>query len=471
MLSLLDTSVDMKKLWVSLSFLALTWLTCNYACALDINITVPSALTRSDTLQIQSKLDQIAAANGGTLTLTGPATASVLVVETNGLQVSSNTTLRGDPANPKMVLVGENTPGLNYRAWPLIQVVGATSSAATPATLYNLDIEGGTTGPSRPLGTYAIWIQNSSYVQIVYDTIAGARTFGIAATSTSNLTIQYLSLGITRKALNESTAYNEGGAGIWCGALAGVPGSFGCQNAQVLNSYVHADDYFNSGPPSDTGDPRVGTTPPPTAIPPTDSRGPAKSTVLIEFSDGSNNTFAHNSLYYSNTAAIFLFPGVNGTGENGDVIWDNHIAYCRQAGLDIDKASNLDILTNTMTTYFEGSIIGLANSTCDTAPGKGIQFNTLDKGGNWLLPNQYPNDFGAFQLQGNTHGCTEITNNYIHGSNNPYAVYFFELVNPLREPNGNTVTNNNLWSGTSGYLNGHYTGWNTLNTVSPNTLH
>ncbi len=140
----------MKTLLASIYFIIVTALTSNYASATqNFTITVPAPLTPSNTLQIQSKLNSIRDAGGGTLTLSAQTpTASVLVVETNGLQVYSNTTLQGDPAKPQMVLVGENTPNYSYRRSAVISVVSLSSNVV----IYNLDIEGGTQG--RPLSPY-----------------------------------------------------------------------------------------------------------------------------------------------------------------------------------------------------------------------------------------------------------------------------------------------------------------------------
>jgi hypothetical protein len=454
----------MKKLQASLYFMVLTWLTCNYAYALDKTITVSGTLVSSTNLLIQNALNQIGAAGGGTLTLAG--TGSVLVDDVDTgmnrrpLTVYSNTTITGgtDQTPYGMVLVGENNTnlGLSYRITAVLQILNSST-----VTIKKLDIEGGTTSPTpRPLCASAISIMNSDHVQVITNKIAGVRKGGIAAqpvphTSTivSYLTIQDLDLIMNRKSVGSNEP--EGGVGIYCST---------CQHAQVTNCLIHADDYFHSGPPNNVGDPRVNMTPPPTAMPITDPRGSAPAIALVQFSGGSNNEIDHNTLLYSNAAAIFVFAG-----ETNDVIWANHVSYCRQAGLDIDQCTNCTIVTNTIGTYIETSPISLARSTTTTGPGLGVQYNTLQNGGMWMI--QYGSDYGALNITGSASGCmincTDIENNEIYGSNNQDAVYFFD--GPFGQPIGNVVTNNSLWSGLSGWVSGSSTSnWSTRNTVSNN---
>lgn len=232
----------MKKLQTS-CVMVLMWLTCNYASALNMTITVPSALTRSETtLGIQHALDSIRDSGGGALTLSGSTGTSVLVEA--ALIVYSNTTIQGDPNDGRtdtqfgMILVGENdTPSQapSYRGNPLIFVGSSPTAGASNVEIYSLDIEGGTTGPpARPLAAQAISIRpTSSNVLVTFNKISGARVFGILAKNTSYLTVSHLNLTLNTKTKTGSEP--EGGAGIWCQ---------GCQNADITENTIQAFDFF-----------------------------------------------------------------------------------------------------------------------------------------------------------------------------------------------------------------------------------
>jgi Right handed beta helix region len=420
------------------------------ACALNLTITVSSPLQSASSLGIQSALTSIASAGGGTLKLTG--SGSVLVDSLTSLNVGSNTTLEGDPAQSPygMTIVGANDTGLSYRSlgYPLLNINGASN-----VTIWNLDFEGNVSGQN--LCAPAISITNgSSPILITYNKINYALTRGVVIENSTGVTVQYLSLFMNR---SWSGSIPEGGTGIYC---------LTCASVTLQNNYVSASDYYFSGPP--TSDPRTGSAPSTTtACVPNPNCVKAATMDVVAFYAGSNNNISSNTIQYSNTAGVYL-AAYGGVNETGTTIASNTISYMRQSGLDIAPCTNCYISGNSV------SYSDLANLSLYTCSGGTVTGNTLSIGGRWLDGLHY-ND-GSLSIRSSTTGVS-ATYNYIYGNaggtSGNWAVWFDQPAAGYPYPQSNSVSNNDLWSGrpTGNYTGGNYTGWNTLNTLSGNTNH
>ena len=310
-----------------------------------------------NSLSIQGDLNSIAAAGGGTLTLSGAG--SLLVSAT--LNIGDNVQLAGDASNPQgneygMTIVGAPDTGMTYRTQPVVSINGKQS-----ASIYNLFFDGNQ--PGYILCGAAITGDSSTSGTVINVAIQGARDFGVTAIYASSFTIQYLSL--TLKRATPGSTESEGGAGVWCR---------GCTGAILDSAYIYANDYYNAGPPQ--GDGRAGQAPLPTADPLTAPYN-APPMDLVSFTDGSSNTIRHCHLGYGNTAGVYLAKfSING-GESGDVVWDNTVDHFRENGLDIADCSNCSIVTNVVTNSELCDLL-LADTT-----NAEVEWNSFNTSGRW----------------------------------------------------------------------------------------
>lgn len=408
-----------------------------FAC--EITINVPSQLTPAHNISwsapcgtgvgVQAALNAIEGSGGGALLLTGQG--SLLVSQS--ISVGNNTTVYGDPARQPygMVIVGENSTGRSYRQVDdPIFIVNQKSNV----TFWNLEFDGNQ--PSRPLCGQAIEIQNSSTnVLVVYCKVVDARQRGITIRDSSYITVRYVALSMRRSTGTEP----EGGVGIWL---------YNSQHCTIEYNEISSPTYYASGPPISE---------------PNHWPGAAPVMDLVASYGGSYNAFQHNHISSGNTAGIYLACRGEQTNcpadrrEESPTVWDNTIHHFRQSGLDLASCDDMTVVTNRVYTI-DHSPLAIADSH-----GGIVQWNTLYDGGRLVIPGQV---FGALYLLWGTSGI-QATNNDIHGDLNNFSVYIKAGSEGFPDCVNNTVTNNNLWVGSSGYFGGVTSG----NTTSPNTLY
>lgn len=408
-----------------------------FAC--EITVNVPAQLTPAQNVNwsapcgtgvgVQAALNAIESSGGGALLLTGQG--SLLVSQS--ISVGSNTTVYGDTARQPygMIIVGDNSPGLSFRKVddPIFVV-----SQKSNVTFWNLEFDGNQ--PARPLCGQVIEIQNSSTnVLVVYCKVVGARQRGIAIRDSSYVTVRYLTLVMRRS----GGAEPEGGAGIWLSS---------CQRCTIEHNDISGPTYYASGPPISD---------------PNHWAGAAPTMDLVASYGGRHNAFQHNNITSGNTAGIYLAClGVqtNCPADKREVsptVWNNTVHHFRQSGLDLASCDDLTVVTNRVYTI-DHSPVAIADSH-----GGIVQWNTLYDGGLLGVPGQL---FGALHLLWGTSDI-QATNNDIHGGQNNYSVYIKAGSEGFPDCVNNTVTNNNLWAGQSGYFGGLVSG----NVTSPNALH
>ncbi len=414
--------------------LYLSFLPFDLFAALDLAIQVPSKLTPASSLRVQEKLDLIARAGGGTLTLSG--TGSLLVdlsrKPRNGrphqvpLRVGKGVRLKGDGESQeaggyRMTIVGSPDEGQSFRTVPVVSLDRSES-----ATVDGILFDGRQTG--YILCAAAITAYYSRSAAITHVTIQGSRKFGVAAKGASYLTIQDLDLTINRA--TPGSTEPEGGAGIWCAE---------CDHVVLDSSRIYSYEYYKAGPPSGSGDARAGTQTPPETADPITAPYNAPAMDLVAFYDGSNNAVRRCRIGYGNAAGIYLAKDTGG-GETGDLVWDNTVDHVRENGLDIAGCTNCFVLSNTVTNS-ELSDLLLAFTT-----NARVENNTLDTSGRWPITWQAAGNLngagiGSLELLGHTIG-SKINGNVIHASYSPYAIWFWYYGGV---PASNTVTANQMW--------------------------
>ena len=401
--------------------------------ALDLTIQVPGELTSASSLGLQERLNLIARSGGGTLTLTGAGSLLVDVrrssrhgkVRAVQLQLGNGVRLRGDgdahEGGYGMTIVGSPDDGASFRTIPIVSLDRSQSAAVD-----NILFEGDRAG--YILCAAAIAAYGSKGAIVTHVSIQGSRRFGIAAKAASYLTIQ--DLDVILKRATPGSAEPEGGAGVWCAE---------CDHAILDSSRIYSYDYYNSGPPGNSGDPRVGVQTAPETADPIQPPYNAPAIDLVAFYDGSNNAIRRCHIGYGNSAGIFLAKDT-GRGETGDLVWDNTIDHVRQNGLDIASCENCVILANTVTNCDLSDLL-LAFTT-----NARVEHNTLDTSGRW--PNTWMDSgnlhgagIGSLELLGNAIG-SQIGANTIRASYSQYAIWFWYYQGV---PASNTVTANQMW--------------------------
>ena len=428
-----------KYRFLSLACLALLALVPKSIAACDITVNVPSQLTPAQSINwsascgvgvgVQAALNAIESSGGGALLFTGPG--SLLV--TQSLSVGNNTTVYGDTSRTPygMTIVGENSPGLSYRKVddPIFIV-----SQKSNVTFWNLEFDGDQ--PGRPLCAQVIEIQNASTnVLVVYCKVAGDRQIGVAIRDSSYVTVSYLTLIMRRSNGTEP----EGGAGIWMSS---------CHHCTIEHNEISSPTYYAAGPPVSDSNHWINAAP---------------AMDLVASYGGRYNAFQHNNISSGNTAGIYLAclgPQTScpaGGRELSPTVWNNTVHHFRQSGLDLASCDDLNVVTNRVYTIDR---VPLSIADCH---GGVVQWNTLYDGG-LLVPSGQV--FGALYLLWGTSGI-QATNNDIHGGQDQFSVYIKAGSEGFPNCVNNTVTDNNLWAGLSGYFGGLSSG----NVISPNNLH
>jgi nitrous oxidase accessory protein NosD len=258
----------------------------------------------------------------------------------------------------------------------------------------------------------------------------------------TNTAIKYLSLELTRSTSSEP----EGGVGIWI---------LQSHNTVLEHSQISSPTYYNSG------------------LPNTDSRaqaGAAPTMDLVAVYGSSKSRIQHNVIFKGNTAGVYVSecpldnPSCSltlGTGQirdSGTIIWNNDITDFRQHGLDLSSANSMSVLTNRVTGASDSSI-----AIADVEQ-SAVMFNTL-------LPGN-PNSTSILGLPRGTifilwgSHQNEFSSNHIYGANSSYAIYIDGARSGFSAPSLNQITNNSLWTGSSGHIGGTVIN----NTTSPNIL-
>ncbi len=420
------------------------------ACDLTIQVSSTNPPTPADGVtwngcgasgtSVQSALDRIQLSGGGSLKLSGPGT---LLVK-QPLRVYNGTQLYGDPARTPygMKLIGENAlsncsigGGFRHPHCPVIKIENQLStSSANNVVIWNLHIDGNS--PGKPLSAPGVQISNSNNVLITYNRISGARTFGVAISDSDNTRVAYLTLEMVRKSGSEP----EGGSGVWIKQ----------SDATVLeHSLITGPGWYAAGIPQ--GDYRAG----PNAAPTMD---------LVAVYGSAGNTIRHNTITHGNTAAIYLAAcedpqvcspvGYNAARVSSATIWNNDISYFRQHGIDVANTDQSYFFTNRVSNSGDSAL------AMGDAHYNEVRFNTFN---------------GVGQSGGTQDGALKflwassnnlVSNNDIYGAGSDYAVGFATGAAPpyAGSPTANTVSGNNLWAGSLGYIGGATAG----NVVSPN---
>lgn len=426
------------KFFLCLACLGLLALVPKSIVACEITVNVPSQLTPAQSVNwsapcgvgvgVQAALNAIESSGGGALLFTGPG--SLLV--TQSLSVGSNTTVYGDTSRTPygMIVVGENSPGLSYRKQddPVFIV-----SQKSNVTFWNLQFDGDQ--PGRPLCAQVIEINASTNVLIAYCKVEGARQLGVTIRVSSYVTVSYLTLTMRRSNGTEP----EGGVGIWM---------YSCQHCTIENNGISSPTYYAAGPPDSDPNHWVN------AAPVMD---------LVASYGGRYNTFRHNQITSGNAAGIYLAclgPQTNCPASGRELsptVWDNTVHHFRQSGLDLASCDDVNVVTNRVYTI-DHVALGLAD-----CHGGVVQWNTFYDSG-LLVPDGLV--FGALYFLWGTSGI-QATNNYIDGGQDDFSVYIKAGSEGFPDCMNNTITNNNLGAGLSGYIGGLTNG----NVISPNDLH
>jgi Right handed beta helix region len=426
------------KSFLRLACLGLLALVPKEVVACDITVNVPSQLTPAQSVNwsapcgvgagVQAALSAIESSGGGALLFTGPG--SLLVSQS--LRVGSNTTVYGDTSRTPfgMIIVGENTAGVSYRKPddPVFIV-----SQKSNVTFWNLQFDGDQ--PGRPLCAQVIEINASTNVLIVYCKVEGARQLGVTIRESSYVTVSYLTLIMRRSGGTEP----EGGVGIWM---------YSCQHCTIEHNQISSPTYYAAGPPDSDPNRWVN------AAPVMD---------LVASYGGRYNAFQHNDISSGNSAGIYLACLGAQTNcpadgrELSPTVWDNTVHHFRQSGLDLASCDDVNVVTNRVYTI-DHVALGLAD-----CHGGVVQWNTFYDSG-LLVPSGQV--FGALYFLWGTSGI-QASDNVIQGGQDHFSVYLKAGSEGFPNCVNNTVTNNKLWAGLSGYFGGVSSG----NVISPNELH
>jgi hypothetical protein len=388
-----------------------------FACAqigfaLDVTINVSGPDQSASTLGIQTALNNIGNAGGGTLTLkdTSPSkNASISVYDV--LYVSANTNVYGDASRTPygMTVYGAARPGsYRDRAYPIFFANGSNIE------FYNLYFSHPTI---RQYGSAIGNAAGTNDVDVTYCYIQNFTVNAIGLSGGSGHNMSYVTIDMYWPGASYPYDYSGGCSGIW---LNGV------SNSTVDHCIVSGgSSWYNTIP---YGDPRYAS-----------SSSKAPTCDLVASYSGSTNYFQHNTITNGNTAGIYLAK--NPSSGSYNVIWDNTVCNMRQLGLDTDGEYALQVLTNSVYTT-DSPNLGLAAANSAT-----VQYNTFYDGG------RYDHSTGAVYLLWSSTGC-DINGNNIYGAMNNYSVYFSSV-------SGNSLHGNSEWAGLSGYEGGS-TGSNSI---------
>jgi parallel beta-helix repeat protein len=403
--------------------------------ACDLVLGAPNALTPADTIAwsgcsgsgtgVQSALDFVAEAGGGSVKLSG---AGSLLVG-SPLRVRNRTMLYGDPARSPygMVVVGDNAdgacnPGPAYRDrdCPVIQVFGQTASPVNGAniTIYNLHIDGAT--PGRPLNN-AISVQHSNKVSIVYNRISGARWKGIEDANTVETMIDYLWLEMVRRTGPDP---ETGGAGVWLSRSA---------NTTLQHSIITSPTYFDTG------------------VPDWDVRhGPnAAATMDLVSALGTTGTrIVGNTISASNAAGIYLAADLEAR-VSGALVANNTVANFRQHGIDLANCDHVDVTGNTV---INAGDAGVSIADCHFGYFQGNTIAGAAQNTSYYSPR------GSFMLNWGSKDNTITGNDVRAGHNAEYSVYTASDNPEYGKTLRNAFTCNNLTSGSMGVFGGELSG-------------
>ena len=332
---------------------------------------------------------------------------------------------------------GSCAPGGPSRGCPIIFVINqqANPSSGANVKIWNFDFDGTVSG--KPLAAAAIALSNTNKVLITNSSVRGDRKLGIQIANSTATTVQYVTMEMVRS----TGAEDDGGAGIWV-TLS--------QNTIIQYNSISSPTYYAAGLPND--DYRVPSTSPHTMD-------------LVSVIGSSGTRVQHNTITYGNTAGIYLTDCNPSNGctssttlvrDSNSLVWDNDISYFRQHALDFAHCDSTVVQNNRVS--YAGDA-GLQMGDCTNAT---VNNNTISSVAQ--NPVYYTPRGALYFLWGTSNSI--VMNNYFHGGAAKYAVSFKAGSEGYGNPSNNSVTGNNLWTGTSGYIGGATSG----NSISPNTL-